>query len=198
MGKKDPRVDAYIERSSAFAKPVLKHLRKLVHRGCPDVQETIKWGMPHFDYKGIMCGMAAFKAHCAFHFWKGQLIMGNSKKADQAMGQFGRIRSVGDLPSEQTFVGWVRKATELKDQGISGPPRNRTKTKPLPVPRYLSAALAKRSKARQTFDNLSPSGKREYIEWLVSAKRQETRDKRLKTAVHWLSEGKPHNWRYIK
>ena len=99
MGKKDPRVDAYIERSAPFAKPILKHLRKIVHRGCPQVEETIKWGMPHFDYKGILCGMAAFKAHCAFHFWKGELVMGDSNRANEAMGQFGRINSVKDLPA---------------------------------------------------------------------------------------------------
>ena len=198
MGKKDPRVDAYIERAAPFAKPILKHLRKVVHRGCPEVEETIKWGMPHFDYKGLICGMAAFKAHCAFHFWKGELIMGKSKKAEEAMGQFGRITSIKDLPSETMLVGWVRKAAALKDKGISVPSRKRTKRKPVPMPRYFSNALARNAKARNTFEDLSPSGKREYVEWLVSAKREETRDKRLNTAVEWLSQGKPHNWRYMK
>ena len=198
MGKKDPRIDAYVERAAPFARPILKHLRKVVHLGCPQVAETIKWGMPHFDYKGLMCGMAAFKAHCAFHFWKGELVMGKSKKADEAMGQFGRITSVKDLPPQKTLVEWVRRAVALKDKGSSGPARQRTKAKPLPMPRYLSEALAENAKARNTFENLSPSGKREYVEWLVSAKRDETRGKRLTTTLEWLSQGKPHNWRYLK
>src|SRR4029079_10478204 len=116
MGTKDPRVNAYIERAAPFARPILKHLREVVHRGCPEVAETIKWGMPHFDYKGLICGMAAFKSHCAFHFWKGELIMGKSKKADDGMGQFGRITSIKDLPPEKTLVEWVRKAAALKDK----------------------------------------------------------------------------------
>src|SRR3954452_3610237 len=123
MAKTDPRVDAYIERSAPFAKPILKHIRKVVHRGCPDVEETIKWGMPHFDYKGVMCGMAAFKAHCAFGFWKGSLIIDAQNKSADAMGQFGRITSMKDLPPKRTLQGYVKKARELNDAGIKPPAR---------------------------------------------------------------------------
>ena len=197
MGKKDPRVDAYIERSAPFAKPVLKHLRKIVHRGCPDVTETIKWNMPHFEHKGILCGMAAFKAHCAFHFWKGQLVLGSQEKENEAMGQFGRITSVDELPSDKTLIGWVQKAAELRDKGIIRPTK-RARRKPLPVPSYLTAVLKKNPAARETFETLSPSHRREYIQWLTEAKRDDTRKRRLTTAVQWLTEGKPQNWRYIK
>ncbi|MFL6514858.1 MAG: YdeI/OmpD-associated family protein [Chthoniobacterales bacterium] len=200
MGKKDPRVDAYIKNAALFAKPILKYLRKAVHTGCPEVEETIKWSMPHFDYNGIMCGMAAFKKHCAFGFWKSKLILlpnGNTSK--DAMGQFGRVRSLDDLPPEKTLIAYVRKAAELNDSGAKVPGRNKPKKRPpFKTPPDLLKALGKNASAGKTFEDLSASGKREYVEWIVSAKREETRKRRLDTAIEWLSEGKKHNWRYIK
>ncbi len=90
MASKDPRIDAYIAKSADFAQPILKHLRKVVHAGCPKVEETLKWSMPHFDYKGVMCGMAAFKAHCVFGFWKESLIFDSGKAPEKtAMRSFG-------------------------------------------------------------------------------------------------------------
>jgi uncharacterized protein YdeI (YjbR/CyaY-like superfamily) len=199
MGKKDPRIDAYIDKSQPFAKPILKHLRKIVHAACPDVEETIKWSMPHFDYKGgILCAMAAFKQHCAFHFKNGELVFGSRAKEDEAMGQFGRIRSIADLPNEKTLIAHVRKAAALKDKGIKPPTEKKTKRKPLPVPPYLADALKKNAKARKTFKNFSPTNQRDYIEWLTEAKRDETRAQRLKQAIAWMAEGKPRNWNYMR
>jgi uncharacterized protein YdeI (YjbR/CyaY-like superfamily) len=198
VAKKDPRVDAYIDKAAPFAKPILKHLRKIVHAGCPQVEETIKWSMPHFDYKGPMCRIAGFKRHCAFGFWKSKLIL-TGKAANDGMGQFGCIKSLDDLPNEKTLLAYVRKAAELNDSGARVPGRDQPKKRlPLRLPSYFVAALNKNTKARTTFENLSPSGKREYVEWIVDAKRDETRQRRLKTAIEWLSEGKQHNWRYIK
>jgi uncharacterized protein YdeI (YjbR/CyaY-like superfamily) len=200
MGKKDPRVDVYIRNAAPFAKPILKYLRKAVHAGCPDVEETIKWSMPHFDYKGIMCGMAAFKEHCGFGFWKSKLILPpNGTRSKDAMGQFGCVRSVGDLPPEKTLIGYVRKAAELNDSGAKVPGRDKPKKRPpVKTPSDFSTALRTSASARKTFENLSPSGQREYTEWIASAKRDETRKRRIGTAIEWLGEGKPHNWRYIK
>jgi uncharacterized protein YdeI (YjbR/CyaY-like superfamily) len=198
MGKKDPRVDAYIDKSPAFAKPILKHLRKIVHASCPEAEEKIKWQSPHFDYKGPMCFMAAFKGHCAFGFWKGPLIFGSRKEEMEAMGQFGRIRSIDDLPKEKTLIGYVRKAAQLNEAGVKSPTRSKAKKKePIRVPPYLADALKKNMKARKGFANFSPSNQRDYVEWLTEAKREETRQQRLKTAVDWMSEGKPRNWKYI-
>ena len=200
MARKDPRVDAYIEKAAPFAKPILKHLRKVVRAGCPQVEETIKWSMPHFEYNGIMCGMAAFKEHCAFGFWKAKLILPpNNISTKDAMGHFGCIRSIDDLPNERTLIGYVRKAAELNDSGAMLPGRDKPKKRPpLKVPADLASTLKKNAKARTTFEKLSPSCKREYVEWIVGAKRDETRDKRLRTTVQWLSEGKPLNWKYLK
>jgi uncharacterized protein YdeI (YjbR/CyaY-like superfamily) len=197
MGKKDPRVDAYIKESAAFAKPILKHLRKIVHIACPEVEETIKWQFPHFDYKGPMCGMAAFQAHCAFGFWKGELILGRKKDQESGMGQFGRIGSIADLPDEKIMIGYVRKAFELNEKGVKAPGRSQPKKrKPLPIPEYLTAELKKNAKARTAFENFTPSHQREYIEWLTEAKREETRQQRLKTAIEWMAQGKARNWKY--
>ena len=198
MPKKDPRVDAYIDKSANFAKPILKHLRKVVHAGCPDVEETIKWQFPHFDYKGVMCGMAAFKEHCALGFWKGALIFGNNKAQTEGMGQFGRITSLDDLPDEKTLVRYVRKAAELNEKGVKATGRTKPKKKPpRQIPNYLTTALKKNARAKKTFENFSPSQQREYVEWLTEAKREETRQQRLKTAIEWMAEGKVRNWKYL-
>jgi uncharacterized protein YdeI (YjbR/CyaY-like superfamily) len=197
MGKRDPRVDAYIDKSAPFAKPILKHLRRVVHTGCPAVEETIKWQFPHFDYKGVICGMAAFKNHCAFGFWKASLILGSDKAGEERMGQFGRITSLADLPDEEILIGYVRKAAEVNDAGVKLP-RAKPKTwKPLRIPKDLKVALQKNAKGRKSFESFSPSQKREYIEWITEAKREETRKERLKTAIKWMAEGKVRNWKYL-
>jgi uncharacterized protein YdeI (YjbR/CyaY-like superfamily) len=196
MAKKDPRVDAYIKRAVPFARPILKHLRKIVHVSCQDVEETIKWRSPFFEHKGTMCFMAAFKEHCAFGFWKGALIFGKENKG--ATGHFGRITSISDLPDRKALIGFVRKAAELNKAGVKkSPPRARAKQK-INVPSDLKAALQKDAKARKTFEDFSYSHKKEYMDWITDAKRDETRKRRLQTAIQWLAEGKPQNRKYLK
>ena len=192
MGKKDPRVDAYIEKSALFARPILRRLRKLVHQGCPGVVEEIKWGVPHFNYGGMFCGMAAFKEHCAFLFWNRAMNIG---KNEEAMGQFGRIEALSDLPSDQKILGLIRQAKGLADSGIKLAPVRRPK-KPLPVPPALPAALAKKAGALAKFRAFSPSQQREYSEWIGEAKTDATRDRRIATSVGWIAEGKSRNWKY--
>lgn len=196
MGRRDPRVDAYIANSADFAKPVLEHIRAVVHEACPDVQETMKWSVPHFDYKGIMCGMAAFKQHCTFGFWKGSLVLGDDNKNVDGMGQFGRLQKISDLPSQKILKGYVRKAMELNDEGIRTDRSARSKRPELTVPDYMRAALRRNKKAEAAFDSFSPSHRREYIEWITEAKTEPTREKRLETALEWLAEGKSRNWKY--
>lgn len=196
MGKKDPRIDAYIAKAPGFAKPILKHLREVVHEGCPDVVETMKWSAPHFDYRGgILASMAAFKGHCAFGFWKGSLVVEGSK---DAMGQFGRITSLSDLPNDRVLIGHVRKAARLNEEGVKTPRPPKHEKKEIPMPPELAAAFKKNAKARATFEGFRPSQKREYLEWIVEAKTEETRRRRLATAVEWMAEGKPRNWKYMR
>ncbi len=199
MATKDPRIDAYIAKTAHFAKPILKHLRKVVHAGCPEVEETIKWQFPHFDYKGVMCGMAAFKEHCTFGFWKASLIFGKRGEIQEGgMGQFGRIKSLSDLPDAGTLIGYVRKAAALNEAGIKAPGRTQPKKrKPLAVPADFRAALNKNAKARNAFENFAPSKQRDYFEWITEAKREETRKERLATSIKWLEEGKPRHWKYM-
>ena len=201
MAKKDPRVDAYIEKAAPFARPILRHLRQVVHAGCPKVEETIKWGMPHFDYKGMMCGMAAFKEHCTFGFWK-EKVLGKRLPLDvrsnqDGMGTYGCIRTLDDLPPAAHLKVLVAEAAKLNDAGIKAhdgakrPPRA-----PLPVPDDFKAAMKKHPKAQAAFQALSPSHRREYIEWITEAKREETRRKRMETSLQWMVEGKARNWKY--
>jgi hypothetical protein len=202
MGKKDARVDAYIEVSAPFARPILKHLRKVVHAGCPEVVETLKWSFPHFMYKGILASMAAFKEHCSFGFWKGELLAaqhaGIAAKQEEAMGHFGRLAKLSDLPGEAVLIRLVKAAAELNDQGVTAPSRSRKNRKPpLKVPAFFLDALRRNRKALATFEAFSTSHKREYVEWVTEAKTDETRTRRLDTSIAWLAEGKPRNWKYV-
>ena len=120
MGKRDPRVDAYIKKAAPFAQPILTEIRETVHASCPDVEEAMKWSFPHFLYKGMLCGMASFKEHAAFGFWKGSLVVDRGKGID-AMGQFGRITTRKDLPSKRVLAGYVKKAAALNEQGVKVP-----------------------------------------------------------------------------
>ena len=200
MSKKDPRVEAYIRKSAPFAQPILKHLRAVVHAASPDIEEAMKWSFPHFMYKGMLCGMAAFKEHATFGFWKGSLIVDSAgKSAEEAMGQFGRLTSLRELPPKKVLVGYVREAMRLNDQGVQVPARTQRKTsRPVVVPPDLAAALAKSAKARTKFEAFSPTHRREYCEWIAGAKREETRASRLAKAIDWIGEGKPQNWKYMR
>ena len=200
MPNTDPRIDAYIADAAEFARPILERARAVVHEACPQVEETIKWGMPTFVYAGgILCGMAAFKQHATFGFWKHALVMGEG--AERAgMGSFGKLTSVRDLPSKKELVALVRKAMTLNEQGVKTPQaRKRSTPRPAPtVPADLAAALRGNAAARRTFEGFPPSHRREYVEWLEEAKREETRAKRLAQTIEWLAEGKQRNWKYMK
>jgi uncharacterized protein YdeI (YjbR/CyaY-like superfamily) len=192
---KDPRIDAYIAGAAPFAKPILQHLRKLVHAGCPDVEETIKWQNPSFSFKGLLCGMAAFKEHCAFGFWKHELVVGDAGSRD-AMGSLGRITSLDDLPTDATLIGYVKKAAALNENGVKVERKASSPKPPVRVPADLAAALKKHPRARKQFDAFSPSHRREYVEWITEAKTEATREKRLGTAIEWIAEGKGRHWKY--
>jgi len=199
MGKKDPRVDAYIDQAGDFAKPILEKLRAAVHSACPDVEEEMKWSFPHFMYKGMLCSMASFKEHAAFGFWKGSLVLGDQSKNSEAMGHLGRLTKLADLPSRKVLTGYIKKAVALNDDGVkvTRAPR-RAAPKAVRVPADLAAALNKNQKAHAAFTSFSPSHKREYIEWITEAKQDATRQKRLAQAIEWMAQGKPRNWKYMK
>jgi uncharacterized protein YdeI (YjbR/CyaY-like superfamily) len=200
------KVDAYIAKAQPFAQPILDHLRRLVHRGCPGVEETFKWSRPFFEYKGVILGnMSAFKAHCSFGFWGreiGAILNDAGVLRDGGMGSLGRITSVAGLPPEKAMLGWIRQAAAFIDNGEHTSPiaaRNRVVKVPRPVPEPspdLAAALRKNKKASAVFASFSPSCKREYVDWIGEAKRDETRQKRIAQAVEWIAEGKQRNWKY--
>ena len=201
MGQRDPRVDAYIAKSAAFAQPILVRVRELVHEACPGVEETIKWGMPTFVHAGgILAGMAAFKQHASFGYWKHALVVGEGVARD-GMGSYGRMASLSDLPPKKQMLADIRRAMALNEQGVKSPGVRKTSPKPPPeIPAELAAALAQRkhARARATFDAFAPSHRREYIEWIGEARRDETRARRLEQALEWLAEGKTRHWKYAR
>ncbi|MEP6676459.1 MAG: YdeI/OmpD-associated family protein [Ferruginibacter sp.] len=201
MATNDQRIDAYIAKSADFAKPILIHIRKLVHAACPDVEETMKWSFPHFDYKGeMMCSMAAFKQHAVYGFWKAALMKDKSlvenAKSEVAMGHSGKLTSLKDLPSDKKMSAWIKEAMKLNDEGIKLPSRPKAVAGNVTAPDYFMAAMKKNKKAAANYEGLSNSCKKEYIEWITEAKTEPTRDKRMATAIEWISEGKTRNWKY--
>ena len=185
MGKKDPRIDAYIDRAPAFARPILERFRAAMHEACPDVEETVRWGVPSFDHHGILANMAAFKAHCRLIFWKAPLLPG----AEQ-LGQ------VTEPPPKAFLAKLAKQAAKLNEEGVSVRKEPKGKKPPPKMPTDLGAALKKNAKARQGFEKLRPSHQREYIEWISQAKREETRAKRIAATLAQAAEGKPQNWKY--
>lgn len=202
MGKRDPRVDAYIAKSADFAQPILAHLRKIVHQGCPEVVEELKWSAPHFAYKGMFCGMAAFTRHCIFGFWKHGLLAqratGAMRRGVEAMGRFGKLTSLDDLPADAVMIALVKEAKRLNDEGIKPPRRKGTpaKDRVLTIPAYFMAAVRKDKRTLATFRDASYSFKKDYVAWVTDAKSEDTRARRLATAVEWMAEGKGRNWKY--
>jgi uncharacterized protein YdeI (YjbR/CyaY-like superfamily) len=193
---KDKRVDRFIEDAPVFARPILTELRARVHALNPDVVEDLKWGMPHFTYKGkLWAGMSAFKSHCGFGFW--HVAMRPNDNSLEGMGQFGKIGSLKDLPTKAEFAQLAKRAKQLADDGVKPPPRPKKST-PIVVPATLAAALKKNARARATFEGFSPSQRREYADWVAEAKADETRDRRVAQSVEWLAEGKQRNWKYQK
>jgi len=199
----NPKVDAYIENAADFAKPILKHLRQLIHKACPDVEETWKWSFPNFDHKGIFCSMAAFKNHCAFNFWKASLMSDPEGilhvKDKNAMGNFDKITSLKDLPSDKIMLAYLKEAVKLNEENIKKPIKPKAaSTQVVETPQILLTALQKNKKAHEAFAAFSASHKKEYIEWILEAKTEATQNKRVETAVEWMAEGKHRNWKYEK
>ena len=199
----DKRVDAYIEKAQPFAQPILIHIRKLIHKVCPDLVETMKWSFPHFDHKGAtLCSMAAFKQHCAFGFWKASLMSDPHKLFPagerSAMGHFGQIKSLKDLPSDKILMQYMKEAMKLNEEGRKVSRTNRvSEPKELFIPDYFIETVGKNKKAMKTFEDFSYSKKKEYVTWVTEAKTEKTRSARLATAVEWMSEGKIRNWKYV-
>ena len=202
----DPRIDIYINKAQSFAQPILEHLRELVHKACPGVQESIKWSRPFFDYKGVILGnMSAFKEHCSFGFWGEEIgaVLREAKIVQEGgMGSLGRITSLKDLPSDKQMLSFLHQAAGFIDRGEYTSPitaRNKVVKAPKPAletpPEFVKALKADK-KAAAFFAAFSPSCKREYTEWIADAKRPETRDKRIAQAIEWIAEGKQRNWKY--
>lgn len=192
---RDARVDDYIAKRQAFAQPILNHLRELLHRHAPGCEETLKWGVPHFVLNGQnLAGMAAFKGHATFGFWRDEDVTGSPRDTG-AMGSMGRLASLADLPSDEQMAAWIEKAAALCATGKPKRPAPRPKAA-LDLPGDLSAALRANAAAQGHWDAFSPGKRRDYIEWVIEAKREETRFNRIATIVAQVAEGKDRNWRY--
>jgi uncharacterized protein YdeI (YjbR/CyaY-like superfamily) len=202
MGKRDKRVETYIANSAPFARPVLNHLREIVHQGCPDAEETIKWGMPFFEYKDeILCNMASFKKHCSFGFWKASILSDPDHILElvgkTSMGSLGQLSDLSDLPPDRILIKYIKAAAKLNKEGVKVGQKSTVK-KELEVPEYFAKAIARNKSALKTFNSFSNTNRKEYVEWVTGAKTEETRSKRLDTAIEWMAEGKIRNWKYLK
>ncbi len=197
---KAPAVDTYIAKSADFARPILMRVRAAMHKACPQMEETIKWGVPHFEYKGVLASMAAFKQHASFGFWKQKLMDDPAglfpAPGDSSMGGK-KIRSAAELPSDAVLFRYIKAAVALNEAGTKVPRPLRKKRPPPKAPADLAAALKRNAKAKASFEAFTAAQQREYVEWISEAKREATRQKRLATAIAWMAAGKTRNWKYI-
>lgn len=195
MPNKSPEVTAYLAKCAPFARPIFEKLRRLFHKACPAIEEKLKWGCPSFEHKGMVGGFAGFKQHAAFGFWR-QDVLPDPLGLFKSRGAFGsKLTDVSQLPSDDVILQYIARAVKLNETGA--PARFKGKPKPpLETPSYMLAALRKNRKALEAFNGFPPSHQREYVEWIVEAKQEETRRKRLETAVAWMAEGKSRNWKY--
>jgi len=199
MKSTDARIDAYIAKAPAYAQPILSHVRALVHRACPEVEETIKWSRPFFDYKGTMVMLSAFQAHCTVGFWRPEIRAMISPEGNaHGVGQLGRVTSLKDLPTDAKLIGYFKAAAKLNASGVKVVRRAAKPKSALAVPPYFQKALKAHPPAGKAFAGFPPGKQREYIEWLTEAKTEPTREKRLATALEWIAEGKGRNWKYQK
>ena len=207
MGTRDTRIDAYIEKAAPFAQPILERVRAAYHKADPDIVETMKWSMPHFEHAGLVGGMAAFKAHVNLGFWRGAELedpTGLFSPRPNSKQSSAKVATLKDTPTQAQLVKMIKQAVKLNEAGggcatpASAKKKAKKKAKRAApkMPPVLKAALAKHPKAKATFDGFPPSAKRDYIEWITEAKREATRDKRLTTTIEWLSEGKRRHWKY--
>lgn len=204
MPATNKRIDDYMANSAAFAKPILQHLRNIIHEACPDITETIKWSFPHFEYKGsILCSMASFQQHCSFGFWLASLMNDADKiltiHERTAMGHLGQIKSVNDLPSNAVLKRYIKQAMQLIESGAKLPKKPATADiAAIITPDYFIAALAKNKKAKEKFESFPYSHKKEYVMWITEAKTEVTRQKKADTAIERIAAGKGRNWKYEK
>lgn len=203
MSAHDKRIDEYIAKAQPFAQPILEHLRELVHQAVPEVQENIKWGMPAFEYKGPFCGMASFKGYIHFMFHKGSMLRERStyltrtdSKAKDPMTGFLHIKALNELPPDKAIIDILKQAAELNDDGVKIPKPPKKDASEVAVPDDLLKALKANKTAARHFENFSYSKRKDYVEWINSAKTDKTRESRLATAVEWIAEGKSRNWKY--
>ncbi|MES2418526.1 MAG: YdeI/OmpD-associated family protein [Bacteroidota bacterium] len=201
MKQFDDRVDAYIAKSEPFAQPILKYLRNLIHQASPLINETIKWGFPHFEYRANICAIAAFKAHCTFGFWKASLMHDPYQlfsEKESAMGSMGKIKSLADLPADKILTEYILEALRIDESGLKIKRVTISPKPEIPVPAEFKQALRGNPRAKKHFEQFSPSHRREYLEWITEAKTEVTRLKRMTTTIEWLAEGKPLHWKYKK
>ncbi len=203
MSQFNPKIDEYISKSADFARPILKYFRQIIHDTCPNVEEVMKWGIPHFDYKGdMMCILASYKKHCSFSFYKATLMTDpkliESVKAGQKMGYMDKIKTLSELPAKKVLAAYIKEAMTLNEKGIKKEKTKSEKTKVIETPGYFTAMLKTKPKAKEIFETKSASFRKDYIIWITDAKTEATRQKRMEQALDWISQGKGRFWQYEK
>ncbi|MDN5287269.1 MAG: hypothetical protein JWR38_3543 [Mucilaginibacter sp.] len=203
MSQFNPQFDDYIAKSADFAKPIMEYIRQIIHETCPEVEEVMKWAIPHFDYKDdMMCILAAYKNHCSFSLYKAELMNDakiiESVKAGQKMGYMDKIKSLSDLPAKETLVAYIKEAMVLNETGIKKVKPVSEKPKVIEVPDYFSEKLAASPLAKEIFDSKSPSFRKDYLVWITDAKTEATRQKRMEQSLEWIAAGKGRFWQYEK
>jgi uncharacterized protein YdeI (YjbR/CyaY-like superfamily) len=203
MAKLNPKVTEYIAKSADFAKPILNHLRELIHSTCSDAEEDIKWGTPHYGYKGDhLCMMAGFKNHCSFSLYKAEMMKDkailDSVKAGKKFGYMDKVKSLDELPAKKILIAYIKEAMVINESGIKKAKTKSETPKLIEVPDYFEKALKAKPKAKEIFESKSASFRKEYLVWITGAKTEETRQTRIEQSLEWIAEGKGRFWQYVK
>ena len=201
MAQLNKKVDAYVNKAAGFAQPILQHLRSIVLDTCPEAEEDIKWGTPHYSYKGDhLCMMAGFKNHCSFSLYKAEFMkdekISESVKAGKKFGYMDKLTSLSDLPAKKILVALIREAMALNAQGVKKVKPATDKPKLLAVPDYFENALQGNPKAKDVFYTKSDAFRKDYLVWITGAKTEDTRQSRIDQSLEWIAEGKKRFWQY--
>lgn len=191
------KISQYIESADVKKKEILQRLRDFLNRDDFGLTEDWKWHAPNFNSNGMVCWLAFFKSHVGLNFFKGSLIEDLHGLYDNAsMDKGNRIikyKTINEI-NENLLEYYIYEAIKHNKEGA----KITSKKVEIEVPKDLAKALEKDIMAKDFFTNLAPGYKRDYIDWIISAKQEKTRLKRLETTLEWLGQGKKKNWRYKK
>lgn len=181
----------YIEQMPDFAQKICKKLRSIILKADPAIREDWKWG-PNYNCNGMVCGYGGFTQHVKFTFFNGSEMKDPKHIFNHCVNnEFSRSIKYTDVLQidEKTLTSYIRESIEINKNGFKRIVKNKT----VELPEFLEKRIRKNKAAFTFFDNLSYGYKKDYVEWVTTAKREETRDERIEKLIKKCEMGKKMN-----